>query len=305
MFVSAEDSGPAAAVTITGSGVDRRVPALFSRVMQGGCGELLIVVRPKLTDRQVEILRWIADGCPERLWPDESHKNTARALQSRGLAQVSRKHKVWTASITEAGRYYLEHGAYKPKPVPKPERFDDERAHSSAIGKHSAPEGLPLDVTARAMRRVINRSRPAEMKQTTREIREVYMRYKVVVTRVQVAERFVRATSEEDAAAKMQAEFDRPYGYFGSWKTTSSEVDVVEAEQTTVIGPTHLSSEGPLLLSIKDAAKALGISYSTLYQMMNQGDIEWVAIGSRKYLSRDHLLEFIKDNTHKGYYVAR
>lgn len=79
------------------------------------------------------------------------------------------------------------------------------------------------------------------------------MRYKVVVTRMQVAERF--ATSEEDAASNVQAEFDRPYGYFGSWKTTSSEVDVIEAEQTTVIGPVHLSNGGPYLLSIKTPAR--------------------------------------------------
>ena len=131
------------------------------------------------------------------------------------------------------------------------------------------------------------------------------MRYKVVVTRVQVAERFVRAVDEDDAAAKVQAEFDRPYGYFGSWKTTTSEVDVIQAEQTTVIGPAQLSPEGPMLLSIKDAAKALGISYSTLYQMLNQGDIEWVAVGSRKLISRQQLLDFIKVNTHRGYYVAR
>ncbi|NJP27773.1 MULTISPECIES: helix-turn-helix domain-containing protein [unclassified Microbispora] len=80
---------------------------------------------------------------------------------------------------------------------------------------------------------------------------------------------------------------------------------MIEAEQTTAIKPSLLSGEGPLLLSIKDAAKALGISYSTLYQMMNQGDIEWVAIGSRKLISREHLMEFIKANTRKGYYVPR
>ena len=55
----------------------------------------------------------------------------------------------------------------------------------------------------------------------------------------------------------------------------------VEAEQTTVIGPTQLSNEGPMLLGLKDAAKALGISYSTLYQMTGQ----WVSIGNRKYIS--------------------
>ncbi|MBK6873851.1 MAG: helix-turn-helix domain-containing protein [Kineosporiaceae bacterium] len=72
-----------------------------------------------------------------------------------------------------------------------------------------------------------------------------------------------------------------------------------------MIGPTHLSPDGPLLLSIKDAAKALGISYSTLYQMLNQGEIEWVAVGSRKLISRQQLLDFIKVNTHRGYYVAK
>lgn len=83
------------------------------------------------------------------------------------------------------------------------------------------------------------------------------MRYKVVVTRVQVAERFIRATSEEDAAAKNQAEFDRPYGYIGPWKTTASEIDVAEAEQKAIVGSTNLATDGALLLSIKDAAKAL------------------------------------------------
>lgn len=263
------------------------------------------MTRQKLTDRQVDILRWIADGCPERSWPDETHKNTARALESRGLVEVRRKRKIWTATITEAGNHYIEHGSYKPNPALQAERFEDERPHNRGRPAEAAAAGPAPDATASAMKRVANRGRPAEVKQTKREIRERYMRYKVVVTRVQVAERFVRAMNEEDAAAKVQEEFDRPYGYFGSWKTTTSEVDVVEAEQTTVIGPTHLSNEGPLLLSIKDAAKALGVSYSTLYQMMNQGDIEWIAIGSRKFISREHLMVFIKMNTHKGYYRAR
>lgn len=269
------------------------------------CGGLPFVARSKLTDRQVEVLRWIADGCPERSWPDETHKSTARALQGRGLTEVSRKRKVWTATITEAGRHYLEDGAYEPKSILEAEQLGDERPRSWTRRTHPAPDIPPLDASVRAMRRVANRPRPTEVKQVKREIKETYMRYKVVVTRVQVAERFVRATSEEDAAAKVQTEFDRPYGYFGSWKTTSSEVDVIEAEQTTVIRPTSLSNEGALLLSIKDAAKALGISYSTLYQMMNQGDIEWVAVGSRKFISREHLTDFIKVNTHKGYYAAR
>lgn len=60
-----------------------------------------------------------------------------------------------------------------------------------------------------------------------------------------------------------------------------------------------------MLLSLKDAAKALGISFSTLYTMTGQGDIEWVSIGNRKYIARETLFAFIKANTHRGYFVAR
>ncbi len=128
------------------------------------------------------------------------------------------------------------------------------------------------------------------------------MRYRVMVTRVQVAERYVRATDEEDAATKVQEEFDRPYGYFGTWKTTSSEVEVIEAEQTTVIKPQPLTAEGPLLLSLKDAGRALGLSYSTIYELVNRGELEHVTIGTRKYILRDKLLQFIEHNTHRGYH---
>ena len=42
------------------------------------------------------------------------------------------------------------------------------------------------------------------------------------------------------------------------------------------------------------------------YVIVNtQGDIEWVTIGSRKYISRESLMDFIKANSHKWYYVAR
>lgn len=263
-------------------------------------------MRPRflpLNARQLEVLRWVADGCPDRSWPNHSHKLTARMLQSRGLADVAHKRDGWAARLTDSGRYYLEHGRYPPQVASRTEPPTPAKQPRAGGGQRT--EEPPTDTPVRVMRQVASRKRPSAATPRKREIRETFMRYKVVVTRVQVAERFVRAPTEEDAAAKMQEEVDRPYGYFGSWKTTATEIDVVEAEETTVIHPTHLSSDGPMLLSIKDAAKALGITYSTLYQMINQGDVEHVQVGSRKYLAREKLLEFIEHNTHKGYYRAR
>lgn len=71
------------------------------------------VLRP-VTDRQLDVLHWIAAGCPERSWPDDTHKHSARALQNRGLAHVARRQGVWVAEITDVGRHYIEHGNYPP-----------------------------------------------------------------------------------------------------------------------------------------------------------------------------------------------
>lgn len=40
------------------------------------------------------------------------HKTTAKALQRRRLAVVSKKGGVWRADATDAGKYFLEHGRY-------------------------------------------------------------------------------------------------------------------------------------------------------------------------------------------------
>jgi hypothetical protein len=134
----------------------------------------------QLNQRQLDVLAWIGDGCPDRDWPDQSHKLTARSLAARDLADVRRK-KIWTATITAASRYYLEHG----KPPPSPEPGFELTAKPARRGQPSVPPDLPrLDATARAMRRVAARPRTTTVKQAHRQIRETYVRYKVVVTRV-------------------------------------------------------------------------------------------------------------------------
>ncbi|WP_458683207.1 hypothetical protein [Prescottella equi] len=64
-----------------------------------------------MSPRQLDILQWIADGCPPRQWSDYTYKTTALSLQSRRLVTVS-KRDGWSAVIEPAGRYYLDHGTY-------------------------------------------------------------------------------------------------------------------------------------------------------------------------------------------------
>lgn len=74
-------------------------------------------VNASLNELQVLVLHWISDGCPGGVWADERHKTSAAALKSRGLVRITRPNRKWTATITEAGTYYLEHGQFQESPA--------------------------------------------------------------------------------------------------------------------------------------------------------------------------------------------
>lgn len=124
------------------------------------CVDTARSVDRRITPRQLEVLRWIADGCPHRNWPNETHKNTARALASRGLAAVGRKQKVWTAEITEAGSYYLTHGH------PMPRTDDDLEPVPASVeprrrGRPPRRRRLPMQLDVRCGESSPDRSRPS------------------------------------------------------------------------------------------------------------------------------------------------
>lgn len=70
-----------------------------------------------LADRQRLLLRRIRDG-DDLSGPDGVNQRvSARSLQRRGLVDVSRRDRVWRATITEAGVFYLKHGHHPDAPV--------------------------------------------------------------------------------------------------------------------------------------------------------------------------------------------
>lgn len=126
------------------------------------------------------------------------------------------------------------------------------------------------------------------------------MRFKVMVTRVQVMERWVKAADEEDAAAKIHEELDQPYAYVGHWDTKSSEVEIVEVQQTKAAPSVAVDAGGPPLLTLRAAADSLGVPYSAIYNLARRGKIGCTLIGSKRYISREDLLAFIRANTIPG-----
>jgi hypothetical protein len=53
-----------------------------------------------LTQRQANILGWIGEGCPERDWPNYTHRTTAKVLQAQGLVKVKGHGPGWRATVT-------------------------------------------------------------------------------------------------------------------------------------------------------------------------------------------------------------
>jgi len=78
-----------------------------------------------LNEAQWAALRWINEGMPGGAADANPIKLSARALVTRSLARVSGRGPTWAAELTEAGKYYLEHGKYPPghryaEPPPAP-----------------------------------------------------------------------------------------------------------------------------------------------------------------------------------------
>ncbi|MDX2375629.1 hypothetical protein M4I32_02305 [Microbacterium sp. LRZ72] len=63
----------------------------------------------QLNQKQLDVLRWIRDGCPDGVYTEGwEHRIVARALERRGLSSISGQGPSWRASMTAAGRQWLE-----------------------------------------------------------------------------------------------------------------------------------------------------------------------------------------------------
>jgi hypothetical protein len=77
--------------------------------------------RKTLTQRQIDVLRWIGDGCPADVLrgASQSARITAGALRNRGLVTTTGTGSTWAASITDAGSEYLSSVDGPSPPVPR------------------------------------------------------------------------------------------------------------------------------------------------------------------------------------------
>lgn len=79
-----------------------------------------------LSQPQLDVLHWVADGCPEAPWEGVAHKLVARALANRNLIAIHRRRGRWSADMLPGGEYYLAHNDFDP--------VIKQREHSTTTG---------------------------------------------------------------------------------------------------------------------------------------------------------------------------
>jgi excisionase family DNA binding protein len=59
-------------------------------------------------------------------------------------------------------------------------------------------------------------------------------------------------------------------------------------------------TDEPLVMTVEDAAKLLGISRGLAYELARQGTIPSIRLGRRLVVPRRRLMAFVEDVTHYG-----
>lgn len=126
----------------------------------------------QLSHSQIEVLRWIADGSPERDWPDYGHRVSARTLASRGLVVVRGRGEGWRAEVTDRGRQVLAGG------LGSSSRGTSRKPREPADG----PTGAEL------LRALVDEAGELRVDAPRREVRAAYRRALAAIAREQVPE---------------------------------------------------------------------------------------------------------------------
>jgi hypothetical protein len=193
-----------------------------------------------LNHRQIEVLRWISDGCPDGRWTDFTFKTTAAALASRRLVAVSKRRGVWGAAILPAGEHYLTRGQYPVnhwgKRTRRPQIDVNAPAKPPAVAERRIDPGRRSPVSEQSKKESPSRARElvaeviaagGEVQRESKEGRRPYALLVAAINRHKLAPEGKQLTVEmgsrwEISVIRLE---DAPY-----WRTTPGS-EVVRAER--------------------------------------------------------------------------
>src|SRR5690349_6906706 len=112
----------------------------------------------QLNQKQVDVLEWIANECPEDMYQERyEHRVIARALERRALVTIAGRGASWCAKVTDTGRAWL---ARRPLAVVPPTSEADQLVDRvrEAGGRLRLPVGRKADETYERLVRMSLRS---------------------------------------------------------------------------------------------------------------------------------------------------
>lgn len=98
-----------------------------------------------LNGRQLALLTRIGGGTDPVTSDNPELAHTARALKERHLITMPKQSGKWQAEITDAGRFYLEHGHHpdRPEPVPRKQRSAGSEQRTRTVQRRGKPQPRP------------------------------------------------------------------------------------------------------------------------------------------------------------------
>ncbi|WP_434593202.1 PE-PGRS family protein [Streptomyces sp. A5-4] len=115
-----------------------------------------------LNDRQLALLTRVGDGAAPVTSDSPELALTARALKERHLITMPKQGGKWQAEITDAGRFYLEHGHHPDRPDPAQRK---QRSTGPEAGARTAPapqkQAAPTSTTKLAPHHAAKSPRPS------------------------------------------------------------------------------------------------------------------------------------------------
>jgi hypothetical protein len=162
-----------------------------------------------LNDRQLALLTRIGDGAAPVTSDSPELALTARALKERRLITMPKQNGKWQAEITDAGRFYLEHGHHPDRPEPA-----QRRERSTGSDQRTRPAPPPQKpVTAPSATKPTPQRAAKPSKPSPAEVGAA------LIAEVQKAGRFLRiANPSDEERARYRRAFDAarqcaPEGY--------------------------------------------------------------------------------------------
>ncbi|HXJ49308.1 MAG TPA: hypothetical protein VNF91_09095 [Candidatus Acidoferrum sp.] len=276
--------------------------------------------RKTLTEKQVELLRWVASGCPEGVLEGEAYRISAAALRNRGLLTTWGRGPTWGASITPAGTEYLARVDGPDPPIPRQANtsltqrlVDDVVAAGGVLRVPRRGWGSRSDVDYEQRARIaqLHGKTPPGMRLTTRYVEsELEIRLEDAIPGTEVALRPVpvpkRVTSLHPVAQQFR---DNTASHFVSRTQLPRCVRVIHALATeaerrgfsvSIVQPggerarPQRSDDGHLVISIRGHAYGLKVVEE---KVSNRGAFD----AETAYRRRVNYPEYLKPRTRTRY----